>query len=157
MPDNWIIWLAIALIGGLLRVIDGRGKEWVAFPGAVRSGILFFWGIVAAFYAFEFHWITLWVGGFVGYALVRGFPDGAWQSWLKMLIHYGTPCVLAVAPLVAGVYPIADTWPLWFVPVSVVAAYYYVKNVYFSSVGGWWAYLTEFLAGAALYGGIALL
>jgi len=150
------VWLLIAFTGGILRVIDGRGQEWVPIRGAYRSAILFAWGVLAAFYAFDLHWLTLWVGGMAGWALVKGFPDGAWQSWKVMWLHYSAPCVLAIAPVVfLGLE--ANTWPLWFALTLAVAVYYWFKNVHWPKRGGWWSYATEFLAGAAVYGGIALI
>lgn len=147
--------LALAVLAGVWRVIDGRGKEWLPLPTWARNlGTLCVASVISVL-TLGVEWSALWAAVVASLALIRGFPDGTWESLPKNIWHWFLPAAILTAPLLYfGVIPLDCA-------ATYIALNIFTGCVYYSisirKIGPPIAYLTEFSAGFNASGMILIL
>ena len=147
--------LALAVLAGVWRVIDGRGKLWLPLPTWARNlGTLCIASAVSVL-TLGVAWAALWAAVVASLALIRGFPPYCWESLPKNILHWLLPAAVLSIPLVYF-YGISIEHAAAYITFNILTGciYYAISS---RKIGPPVAYLTEFSAGFNATGMIMVL
>ena len=144
----FLIDVILAALAGAWRRWDGWGEQ---LPGGIRGligaaivGACAYWGIGSLW--------AIWPAAWATWALLRGFPDGSWESYQKSLKHWVLPALAAIGPGLAG------AWPIWHNGIPYIATAVFVGVLYPTVsrhvFNDWGAWLKEIAAGVCIGGGM---
>jgi len=147
-------WL-LALAAGAWRVVDGRGKEWFPLPTWARNlGTLLIASSISVL-VLGATWGAAWASICASIALIRGFPDGTWESLSGNAFHWCFPATILVIPLVFfGITSFGYAALYIFFGLVTGCIYYAISS---RKIGHPIAYATEFSAGFTATGMIMVL
>jgi len=150
------------ILGGIARALVGDGKvsRWAIYPPVVAISALIghfpddLLGIL----------VVLWVTVAASLNMAAGYTN--WESWKHMVIRLGIPALILVAPLLYVESTTVDN-ALMYVLLCVFVGLAYPHRAVFEKIPGMpfkiksftvdSARIMEFISGALILGGVALL
>jgi hypothetical protein len=149
-----VIQTLLALLAGFWRVVDGRGKKWFPFDTILRNGVTFGLALIISYLALG---LTPTAGVFAVLAtasIVVGKTN--WDSYAHMLVRYTAPAAIAVGT--STVIGQADlTYGIWYIALCALPGVVYPSmQRWGQKLGDWGVYISEFVVGATVLGGISV-